>query len=60
LAEPLFVESLVLVAVTDQVPAKVGAVYTPVAEIEPPFVVHFTLALAAPPTMAVNCCVAPI
>lgn len=58
-AVPFLVESAVLVAVIVQLPVKLGAVYIPVLEIDPPLAVHVTLLLAAPPTLAVNCCVAP-
>jgi hypothetical protein len=58
-AVPLLVESLVLVAVTVHVPVKLGAVYVPVEETAPPFVLHVTLPLDAPPTAALNCWVPP-
>jgi hypothetical protein len=56
-----FVASATLVAVTVTVPAEVGAVSTPVAEIVPALVFHVTDLLATVPcTVALNCCVAPM
>src|SRR5262249_60452039 len=58
-AEPDLEESALLVAVTLHVPVEAGAVYLPVAETDPPLVVHFTSVEAAPLIIAVNCCVPP-
>jgi len=55
-----FVESAALVALTVYVPAVLGAVYSPVGEMLPPFTDQVTLVLELPVTVALNCKVAPV
>lgn len=54
-AWPFLVGSVALVAVTVHVPEKLGAVYLPVLEMDPPFEVHVTAVVVVPPMLAVNC-----
>jgi len=56
----LLVVSATLVAFTVQVPAVLGAVYSPVEETDPPVADQVTAVLVVPLTVAVNCCVPPV
>jgi hypothetical protein len=60
LADADWVGSATLVAVMMNVPALLGAVYRPPAEIEPPVADHVTAVLELPLTVAVNCCDPPV
>lgn len=55
----VFVLFATLVAITEYVPAVVGAVYRPEDEIEPPEADQVTAVLFVPLTVAVNCWVVP-
>lgn len=59
-AEADFVGSATLVAFTVNVPAVLGAVYRPEAEIAPPVAVQVTAEFDVPLTLAVNCWVPPV
>jgi len=59
-ADADFVGSAALVAVTVNVPAALGAVYSPLDEMLPPLADQATAVLLVPVTEAVNCCVAPV
>jgi hypothetical protein len=52
--------SATLVAITEYVPAVLGAVYSPELDIVPPVADHVTDVLLEPVTVAVNCWVAPV
>jgi hypothetical protein len=56
----LLVESAALVAFTVQVPAVLGAVYSPVEETDPPVADQVTAVFVEPLTVAANCCVPPV
>jgi len=59
-AEADLVVSATLVAVTVNVPALPGAVYSPADETEPLVALQVTEVLLEPVTLAVNCCVPPV
>lgn len=58
-AEADLLVSATLVAVTTKLPALMGAVYIPLAEMLPPLAVQVTDVLLVPLTLAVNCWLLP-
>jgi hypothetical protein len=52
--------SATLLALTEYVPAVVGAVYNPDVEIEPPEADQVTAVLVVPLTVALNCWLTPV